>query len=86
MHFNTAMLELKRIRPDAWLGSYDTDLTIYTTADVALEMPVGAFYFFPVVYFLAGASELRDDEYTADGRAASLLTAFSRQVTYGAKT
>jgi hypothetical protein len=77
---NSALYELKRIRPDVWLGTYGTDLTLYTISDLALEIPFDSVFFQPVVYYIAGSLELRDDEFAIDGRAVTLVRSFTAQV------
>ncbi|MDX1297291.1 MAG: hypothetical protein R3260_03485 [Pseudomonas sp.] len=79
--FNNGLNELKRLRPDAFVGSYGTDLTIYTSSDSATELPVAMIFFQPLVYFVTGFAELRDDEFAVEGRAAILLRSFSAQLT-----
>ena len=78
--FNNALYEIKRLRPDAYLGGYGTDLTIYTTADTATEVPFPAIFFQPTVLYITGYAELRDDEFTIDQRAAILLRSFAGQL------
>jgi hypothetical protein len=78
--FNSSLYELKRLRPDAWLGQYNTDLKLYTISDLNTEIPFGSIYFQPVVMYVTGYAELRDDEFAIDGRSATLLTAFARQI------
>jgi hypothetical protein len=79
--FNNALHELKRLRPDLYVGSFGTDITIYTTSDTALEVPFAAIAFQAVVLYITGFAELRDDEFTVDQRAGTLLRAFTGQLT-----
>jgi hypothetical protein len=79
-YFNDALYELKRIRPDAWIGQYGEDLTLYASSDLTTEVPFPSTYFAPVVYYIVGMAELRDDEFAVDGRAATLLSTFERQL------
>lgn len=75
---NNALYELKRIRPDAWLGQFGVDLPEYTDTpgDLAELIPINPMFYQGLIYFVAGYAELKDDEYTVDGRAALLLQAF----------
>jgi len=75
---NNSLYELKRIRPDAWLGQYGVDLPEYddTPGDLAANIPINPMFYQGLIYFVAGYAELKDDEYTVDGRAALLLRAF----------
>lgn len=78
--FTNACYEIKRLRPDAYIGGYGVDLTIYTDGDLALEVPFPSTMFQPVVLFMAGFAELRDDEFTVDNRAGTLLRSFAGQL------
>jgi len=75
--FNQCQYEIKRIRPDLLLGSYGKEPEIYTPLTWTSEIPFTSSIFQLVVFYLAGVSELRDDEFTTDGRAATLMSAFS---------
>ena len=81
-HFNSAIYELKRLRPDVWLGLYGEDLPMYSTAYdlTTTEIPFPSIFFQPVVLFVAGYAELRDDEFTVDNRAVGLVRSFSQQI------
>jgi len=90
---NSAFGELKRLRPDAFLGCCaDEDGTIelpsFAEADLALTpvptpFPVELFFFMPMVFFAVGKLQLGDDEFAVDNRAMSLLGAFRQQVLGG---
>lgn len=86
-YLNTALRELYRYRPDAFIGNFQTGLLsqitvpTYSTADLGLTpatpFPVDDRLFFnPVVFFVAGRTELSDDEFTDSGRAMTLLQSF----------
>lgn len=79
-HVNSAMFEIRRNRPDFFYGVSTT--TQYTLTDVT-ALTEFAFPQFaePVAKFVAGRAEIRDDEFTADGRAVQLLQMFSAAVT-----
>lgn len=79
--FTNATYEIKRLRPDFYIGAYGQDLPIYTESDSATEVPFAMICFQPVVHFITGTAELRDDEFTVDNRAGVLLQAFTRQLT-----
>jgi len=80
-YFNNALYELKRLRPDLYIGSFGSDLLIYTTSDLSTEVPFASIAFQPVLLYMAGFAELRDDEFTVDQRAGTLLRAFTGQLT-----
>lgn len=84
-HLNTALAEVYRYRPDAYIGNFTTaqmgnnPVTNYVVADLntAIAFPVNNMMFFnPVVFFIAGRAELADDEFTENSRATQLLQSF----------
>jgi hypothetical protein len=78
--FNNALYEMKRLRPDAWLGSYGKEITLYNETQFALQIPFPSILFQATVFFIVGYAELRDDEFSADSRAIALLGAFGKQI------
>lgn len=82
---NRAMNELKRLRPDAFYELFDDDLDVavpeYTTSNMGTSsFPADMIFWTSVLYFVAGSIELKDDEFTADGRAVTLMQRFAAQV------
>jgi len=82
---NTALAEVYRYRPDAYIGNFVTaslganTVTSYTTGDLGLNtlFPLDNRLFFnPVVFFIAGRIETADDEFTDNSRAPQLLNSF----------
>lgn len=91
--FNTALREVYRYRPDAYIGNFtqgvlsDNAVPTYATTDLgqtpATPLPVDDRVFFaPLVFYVAGRTELSDDEFTDNNRANTLLTSF-RQMLVG---
>lgn len=82
-HLNNGLYELKRLRPDAWLTYFGKPLPEYTDspADLATVIPINPVFFQGLVYWMAGYTELQDDEYSVDGRAALLIKAFGADLT-----
>lgn len=72
---NLSMLEIARVRPDHFIGAFDTATPQYSAMTDLLQVPETAFP--AVIKYVTGMAELRDDEYTTDGRASALLQAFS---------
>lgn len=77
---NSAVLEIWRNRPDFFYG--ESSATQYVDADVTGSTE----YRFPqfadvTVRYVVGRAEIRDDEFTNDGRAAQMLQMFSAAVT-----
>jgi hypothetical protein len=69
---NTAVYEVRRVRPDFFFGI--TVIPQYDAADIT-NLTEFAFpnYADPVTDYVVGNAELRDDEFTDDGRAAQLM-------------
>jgi hypothetical protein len=93
--FNTAIRELYRYRPDAFIGNFtqgvlvnNNPLPTYSDAiDLGLNpatvLPFDDRMFFnAVVFFIVGMLELGDDEFTDQSRSAQLLSSF-RQMLIG---
>lgn len=80
--FNGALRETFRLRPDLFLATSYV-IPSYTEADLAAltVFPLEDQWYNAVVEFIVGYTELSDDEFTLDGRAASLLAAYKRQLT-----
>jgi hypothetical protein len=87
---NRGLQALARVRPDACYDLYSanslevpelvesspgSDQTIWT-ANFGLEMQ----FFNPLLSYTVGLAELVDDEYSEDGRAALLLSAFKAEI------
>lgn len=72
---NMGILDMRRSRPDYFIGQY-----LVATPQVAAdteEVPVPEIAVPGLIAWVAGFAELRDDEYTADGRAKTLLDAYN---------
>lgn len=88
---NRGLQELGRIRPDAFYDLYDAnqlnipeivdnDAATAPQYDWATEFQVDMMFFTPLVSYVVGSIEVTDDEFTVDGRAMMLLTAFHNSV------
>ena len=79
---NKSLSEARRARADLFL-SVDGTPPQFLPEDVAEPFPLGDMYVAPIVEYISGYAELRDDEYTVDGRAMALITAFTVAMTGG---
>lgn len=90
---NTALREVKRVRPDAFLGCCSdenggtVDMPDYTEADLGLTptpmpFPIDEIFYTAVVFHVVGKIQLGDDEFAVDNRAMTLLASF-RQILLG---
>jgi len=83
---NGGLGEVRRIRPDLFILTLDTDqLPTYVAADITAQtpLPIHDMYTMPLVAYISGWLELSDDEFTVDNRAVSLLTRFTQQLVMG---
>jgi len=62
-----------RKRPDFRLGTYTTATPVYGLTDT---VPLPAQYQMLLIHYVSARAELRDDEYSQDGRAAALMNLF----------
>ena len=88
--YNRALQALGRIRPDACYDLYDANSLnvpelvesapgagqVAWTDNFGLEMQ----FFNPLVAYIVGVTEIIDDEYSEDGRAALMLQSFRNEV------
>lgn len=81
-HLNDAVQEARSIRPDLFVFKYGVEIA--EVADPAEDFPLPQQYFSAVCLYIAGACELRDDEFASDGRASTLLGMLARKLATGA--
>lgn len=80
-YLNDAIYEVRRIRPDAFYGSYGSPVDQFTTNDLDENFPLDGIFFTATAYFIAGSAALRDDEHVNEGRSSALLALFSAKLT-----
>lgn len=89
---NTSMTEIKRLRPDAFAGTFQLPTPQFHDPDnqsppagsipTTDPWPVDEMFIAPVIEYIAGYAELRDDEFvdgaanSSSGRAVALLDRF----------
>jgi len=72
--FNVGLQEMKRMRPDAYLKQGKIQpVPIIDATTVAATLPVDDMFASALIYFVAGYAELREDQFTQDGRASALI-------------
>lgn len=76
MYASEAIAEARRVRPDLFIDSLDGSLPQWDGTDLTQTIPLSDMHAPALVNFIAGRAELRDDEFTKDGRAATLLSAW----------
>jgi hypothetical protein len=72
---NLGILEVRRTRPDYFIGTYDQPIWLAT--DMTETVPLPQDMLSPVTVYAIGWIEMGDDEYSEDGRAAAMMKKFS---------
>lgn len=89
---NTALREVYRYRPDAYIGNFtqgiltNNAVVTYSVEDLGLDPPTpypldDRLFFSPVIFYVAGILDLSDDEFADDNRAMTILQAFKTELT-----
>jgi hypothetical protein len=76
-YLNLGLADARRIRPDLFLPSLETDPPLYTTADLATPFVLEYAWSVPFIEYIVGMVSLEEDEYVAEGRAAAMLQRFA---------
>ena len=71
--FTMALGEVKRTRPDAFIGARRDASILVTEASLDGEFPLDELFISPVVNLTVGYLQLRDEQYVVDGQATGLL-------------
>lgn len=79
---NQGVMEMFRIRPDLFL---EVDYVVPTFSVGGLDVDIGieAQYVPPLIYYVVGLVQVRDDEQTQDTRAATFLKVFQQAIVSG---
>jgi hypothetical protein len=78
---NAAIREIRAKRPDVFLGlGLRYASPIYSQNDFALAWPLDESMYDAALYYTVGRAELREDTFTDDGRAQTLMTKFVNQI------
>lgn len=80
-NLNQCMTDLFRMRPDLFL-ELSFQLPHFTVDDVTADTPFGIEeqYVSPIISYIVGLTQARDDEQTQDARAGIFLATFTKQV------
>jgi len=79
-YLNDALLEMRRSRPDLFFNFIGEDTPSFEPGDELEPFPVSTLFFTPTVFYVAGRAELRDDEFTVDARAVTLMQQFTAKL------
>ena len=74
---NDGIQEAYRIRPDFRLRNYTAAPVTYVASD---NVPLPAQYQMLLTHYVSFRSEMRDDEYSIDGRASAMLARFQTEL------
>jgi hypothetical protein len=77
---NLAILEMRRIRPDAMMSYFRTSLPSYTSASLSDTVAIDEQLRVAALYYVCGHAHLRDEEDTQDTRATAFLNKFTAQL------
>jgi hypothetical protein len=78
---NSAMLEIRRIRPDLMSSTFSTgDIPFYDSIAPDDVVDIDPQYRMAILYYIVGHVSLRDDENTQDARATVFLNKFVAQL------
>lgn len=92
LKYNTALRELYRYRPDAYIGNFTQGVLVsnqiptYTSAADLAQVPATVLpvddrlFYNALVFFMVGILELGDDEFVDQGRASQLLASFRQML------
>lgn len=81
-----AVAEARRIRPDLFVENLLDDSPWYTESNLNDPLPLPTMYFPAVVNFVAGRTQLRDEQFSSDGRAVMLISSFGTALTGGSRS
>jgi hypothetical protein len=74
---NEGILEGRKLRPDLFVGFFRTALPDYNIDTQTSLVPIDPAYRVAFMYYICGATQLRDEENTQDSRAVAFLQKFS---------
>lgn len=80
---NRGLQAMARIRPDAFWDTFSvTDVVVPEVAigDINTVFPLQMQFYNPLVYYVVAWAEVVDDEFTNDGRAATLIASFKAEL------
>jgi len=80
-YFNDALIQARAKRPDAFLDmGLRSVVPQYTTADTTVVFPLDPIFYPAFLFYIVGMAELREDTFSDDSRAVTLLNKFVSQL------
>lgn len=77
---NLGILEIRRLRPELVRSYFRTSLPTFSFSAPTTAVPMDYQYRVPLLYYICGHTQLRDDENTQDARATVFLNKFIAQM------
>jgi hypothetical protein len=77
---NLGLLEIRRLRPELVRSYFRTSLPTYSSTAMSTAVLMDYQYRVPLLYYICGHAQLRDDENTQDARATIFLNKFTAQM------
>lgn len=80
--YNLALSEAWRLRPDLFITTYaaGVPLVANSVTPSTVSFPLDTQFFAPFCDYVAGRTELADDEFSVDGRAMGLVSSFKQSL------
>ena len=78
-NINQAMTDLYRMRPDLFL-ELQFQIPVFNVGDLGAPIGIEDQYVSPLIMYVVGLTQARDDEQTQDARAGVFLQTFQKQV------
>jgi hypothetical protein len=80
-NLNEGIQVSRGIRPDLWLSFFRTSLPTYSAGSPTTPVVIDPIFVSAFVYYMAGLSQLSDQEDTTDARATAFLGKFASMLT-----
>lgn len=74
--FNQALAIIRKNRPDAYTTTFGSERYDYAPEEMNAVFPLDETFIPAVISYMTAWCELREDQYTAEGRAAALIQRF----------
>lgn len=84
-NLDEAISEARRLRPDLFVGRIRDGVALLTGKPLTTPLPIDDMLFTATVNYVVGRAEIRDDQFTTDGRAVTLITMFQGALLGGLK-
>ena len=79
-YLNNSFAEMRRVRPDLFVGLFITQLPTFTVSQFSSSYPLPDMYYPATVSYMVAMSNMRDDQDVLSGRASSFLQLFTAQM------